>query len=172
MQIIFSQADVKAIKTTVLAISRDARTMPLPEGGREAIRRIIREAEAFGPKEVADLAAQFDAAHLHIEMTPECGISITLSTDALQAQLGLAEQYYELAFDLIGIAMPMIRVVKKFANRIKASASAAAEMLVAKKPADAAARGSWETVDADVRAAEAADLARRRGEQQTDWSAA
>ena len=168
MQIIFAQTDIKAIKTTIINIARDARNLPLPAEGRDIVRRIVADANAFGPEEVAKLQKAFDPQHLRIEVTAECGIAITFSTEALRAQLGLVEQYYEFAFDVVSMAMPVIRLAKKFAGRIKSSASAAAEMLAAKPKT---ASGSWETVDAAIRAGEAADLVRQHGEQHADyWS--
>ena len=175
MQIIFAQADIAVIKATILGIARDARSMPLPAEGREIIRKIVADTVTFGPAEVVKLQAQFDPQHLRIAMTAECGISITLSTEALRAQLGLVEQYYEFAFDLAAMVMPILRLAKKFAGKIKVSASDAAALLAAKfhpkTRNSTTAGGSWAEAERDVRAAEAADLARQRGEQHADyWS--
>ena len=164
MQIIFSQADVKAFKTTIINIARDARNMPLPTEAREIVRRIVTETEAFGPAEVAELQKQFDLAHLRIETLHDCSISISLSTEALKAQLGLIEEVSEFALDIAALAMPAIRLLKKFTARIAASNAKANAMLFAKF---APATPDNEEINLE-------ELSRhvRRGEKATDWSAA
>ena len=167
MQIIFAQTDVAAIKKTIIAVAKTV--MTIPGENREIILRDIAAIETFGPVEIEKIAANLDPQHLCISMTAECGIVIEMSTAALQAQLGLVEEYADFISDVIAMAMPIVRMLKKFEKKITSSARAAAEMLKAKKPQ---ASGSWADVEVDIRAAKAADLARQRGEQQTDWSAA
>ena len=137
MKVIFTAAEIEAFKITVIAVARDARSIPGVPG--EKVFELVRQVREFDAAAVAAIQEAFDPAHVRLTMDTDGAVTLETSLDLLKAQLAVAEEYYGLAFDLAAMAAPVLRLLKKFAGRVEAKALALAEMVMAKPAAQTSA---------------------------------